>query len=128
MMKTTAAIAAVLVAAGLTHAQAPADAQAADRVGIRVGQAPLVMADGLAAPRRPAGGPAVRSARQTTVTHDDITAYNNDQAQPVQPTTKPLAKGQKVEAELPPHSASLIELRYETAFAVSAGTNASGER
>jgi alpha-N-arabinofuranosidase len=60
----------------------------------------------------PAGGPAVKSARQTTVTDDDIAAYNNDQVQPVEPTTKTLAKGQKVNAELPPHSASLIELRY----------------
>ncbi|MFI5694127.1 hypothetical protein ACIA58_19930 [Kribbella sp. NPDC051586] len=60
----------------------------------------------------PAGGPAVRSARQTTVTDDDITAYNNDQAQPVQPATTTLRKGPKVEAELPPHSANLIELMY----------------
>ncbi|MGZ0153076.1 hypothetical protein ACXJJ3_38865 [Kribbella sp. WER1] len=60
----------------------------------------------------PAGGPAVKSARQTTVTNDDITAYNTDQAQPVQRTTKMLAKGQKVQAELPPHSANLIELTY----------------
>lgn len=56
---------------------------------------------------------AARSARQTTVTDEDITAYNNDQAQPVQPTTKPLAaKARTVEAELPPHSASLIALTY----------------
>jgi hypothetical protein len=60
----------------------------------------------------PAGGPAVKSAWQTTVTDADITAYNNDVAQPVQPTTKTLRKGQKVEAELPPHSANLIELKY----------------
>jgi alpha-L-arabinofuranosidase len=60
----------------------------------------------------PVGGPAVRSARQTTLTNDDITAYNNDQAQPVQRTTKTLAKGQKVQADLPPHSANLIELQY----------------
>ncbi|TWD82556.1 hypothetical protein FB561_3689 [Kribbella amoyensis] len=58
----------------------------------------------------PAGGPAVKSARQTTVTDDDITAYNNDQAQPVQPATKTLANDPKVDAELPPHSVSLIEL------------------
>ncbi|MET9268147.1 hypothetical protein [Kribbella sp. NPDC003557] len=56
---------------------------------------------------------AARSARQTTVTDEDITAYNNDQAQPVQPTTRTLApKGRTVDAELPPHSASLIELTY----------------
>jgi alpha-N-arabinofuranosidase len=60
----------------------------------------------------PAGGPAVKSARQTTVTNDDITAYNNDQAQPVQRTTKVLPKGQKVQADLPPHSVNLIELQY----------------
>jgi alpha-L-arabinofuranosidase len=60
----------------------------------------------------PAGGPAVRSARQTTVTDDDITAYNDDRAQPVRPTTTVLRKGRKVEAQLPPHSANLIELRY----------------
>ncbi|HEY3563200.1 MAG TPA: hypothetical protein VGL05_37295 [Kribbella sp.] len=57
-------------------------------------------------------GPAVRSAVQTTVTDDDITAYNNDQVQPVQRTTKTLAGGQKVQAELPPHSANLITLNY----------------
>lgn len=60
----------------------------------------------------PDGGPAVRSARQTTVTDDDITAYNNDQAQPVQRTTTTLRRGHTVDAELPPHSANLIELRY----------------
>ncbi|MGW7680983.1 hypothetical protein ACWGID_09615 [Kribbella sp. NPDC054772] len=60
----------------------------------------------------PAGGPAAKSALQTTVTDDDITAYNNDQAQPVQRTTKTVGKGPKVDAELPPHSVNLIELRY----------------
>jgi alpha-L-arabinofuranosidase len=60
----------------------------------------------------PTGGPAVKSARQSTVTDDDITAYNNDQAQPVERTAKSLGKGPKVDAELPPHSVNLIELRY----------------
>ncbi|WP_344187634.1 hypothetical protein [Kribbella karoonensis] len=60
----------------------------------------------------PADGPAVRSAMQTTVTDADITAYNNDQAQPVQRSMTTLAPGRKVRAELPPHSANLIELRY----------------
>jgi alpha-L-arabinofuranosidase len=61
----------------------------------------------------PAGGPTVTSARQTMVTDDDITAYNNDMVQPVQRVTKALgAKGQRVDAELPPHSASLIELSF----------------
>ncbi|MFG1625264.1 hypothetical protein [Kribbella sp. NPDC049227] len=61
----------------------------------------------------PGGGQAVKSASRTTVTDDDITAYNNDVMQPVQRTTTPLrATGRKVDAELPPHSANLIELRY----------------
>src|SRR5688500_4460722 len=47
--RTTATVAVVLVAAGLTQTQA--GARPPDPVGIRVEQAPLMMADGLPAPR-----------------------------------------------------------------------------